>query len=132
MPSLPDLAPELRNRIYHLVLVRDRKTFHINRQHFGKEQDFYNAFLPRYRRVLHEINPGYTCSHTGYRGSDFLSHDHFDRRSIALTQVSRMIRADTLPIFYGNNTFSLGSIDLQSVPRWAWGIGHVAVSQIRR
>lgn len=80
MPSLLDLPAELQNAIYHEVLVCSNPIRLEPRHSFGHDQ---------FTESLKESTYTYLC----------------ESKHRALTQTSRQLRAETLPIFYGANRF---------------------------
>ena len=106
------LPPELHNQIYELVLVEATPL------------------------TLDGDKDGRNYSYKGQHTAWFEQVANGAWLQPALTRVSHQIRMETLPIFYGQNTFrgrfGVGAIDYWYLPRWLFCIGHENCKLIRR
>ena len=90
------LPIELRKKIYHICLFHDQPWYVSDRSPSTIMTDITNpAYVPREKRRQYDL------AHARYTKA----------RNITLLQVSRQIRTEVLPAFYGSNTFSFLTLD---------------------
>jgi hypothetical protein len=102
--GIHDLPPELRNQIYELCLLRHDGSFQVVKVTRDGPIQFLFSKQPAGRNapIFHHQSPHFTGTRV-----PFMALTNFCVLEPALLRVSRATRHETLPMFYGANTFRL-------------------------
>lgn len=123
--GLHKLPPELRNQIYELCLLRHDKGFQVGEVTNNGSTHFLFSKEPTDSRAPYLS----TSSPPADTRVAFMALTHFSVSEPALLRVSRAIRRETLPMFYGMNIFRLHNIEL--LKDWLSYIGHKRRAALR-
>jgi hypothetical protein len=102
--GIHDLPAELRNQIYELCLLRHDGSFQVGKVTRDGPTQFLFSKQPAGRNapIFHHQSP-----HPTGTSVLFMALTNFSVSEPAVLRVSRATRHETLPMFYGANTFRL-------------------------
>lgn len=142
--SFMSLSPELRELVYDFALISDETDVNFidprNGERGGEIVSLYRKPVICVQKCevdefLYDLGEEYT-----QEGPVFYGWKSEWAKQPALTRVSRQIRAETIPIYYGKNEFAAfamapyqsGRVDLQAVKVFLRGIGKRNADLIRK